>query len=242
MAPQIGASIGIFPSAARVSSIFTSDSHVITALNDVLLLILAALQILDQLGAWKGVSEAAVRTLLIFVLIVSRFSHPHPRRLCRFSRTATIRGTTSPHQIVAPSCSGQGKLSSSVPGFLPVGSDYGIDLTIGLSRTGYSTAWGERQTLLRVLHDNIKDSSKVLVNKGLADIKHEADGVTAICEDGSSYSGHLLVGTDGVFSKTRSKMWELAESDHPELVRADRNCKSRVIGRTEHPAHIALPV
>ncbi|KAL2143755.1 hypothetical protein VTI28DRAFT_10052 [Corynascus sepedonium] len=151
VAPQIGASIGIFPSAARI---------------------------LDQLGAWKGVSEAAA-PLQVFQNRDRQGNH-----------------------ITTPDRS---------PLLLR-------------ARTGYSTAWGERQTLLRVLHDNIKDSSKVLVNKGLADIKHEADGVTAICEDGSSYSGHLLVGTDGVFSKTRSKMWELAESDHPELVRVDRNC------------------
>jgi 2-polyprenyl-6-methoxyphenol hydroxylase-like FAD-dependent oxidoreductase len=78
---------------------------------------------------------------------------------------------------------------------------------------------------LRALYENLKDRSKVLVNKGLADIKHEADGVTAVCEDGSSFRGDILIGTDGVFSKTRTKMWEFAEPYHPELVKRDRNCK-----------------
>ncbi|KAH6632426.1 hypothetical protein F5144DRAFT_621224 [Chaetomium tenue] len=30
--------------------------------------------------------------------------------------------------------------------------------------------------------------------------------------------------SDGVFSKTRTKMWQFAEADHPELVKQDRNC------------------
>jgi 2-polyprenyl-6-methoxyphenol hydroxylase-like FAD-dependent oxidoreductase len=89
---------------------------------------------------------------------------------------------------------------------------------------GYWAAWGERQNLLHVLYENLKDPSKVLVNKDLADVKHSADGVTVTCADGSTFSGDLLVGTDGVFSKTRSKMWELAESDHPDLVKHDKNC------------------
>ncbi len=85
-------------------------------------------------------------------------------------------------------------------------------------------AWGERQNLLRVLYQNLKDPSKILTNKNIVDIKHDADWVTVICDDGSSFRGDILVGADGVFSKTRSKLWELAEADHPGLVNQDRNC------------------
>ena len=92
-------------------------------------------------------------------------------------------------------------------------------------RTGYATAWGERQNLLQVLYENLKDQSKILVNKDLANIKHEATGVTAICADGSSFRGDILIGADGVFSKTRTKMWELAASDHPDLIEAEKNCE-----------------
>jgi 2-polyprenyl-6-methoxyphenol hydroxylase-like FAD-dependent oxidoreductase len=79
--------------------------------------------------------------------------------------------------------------------------------------------------LLRVLYETLKDPSKVLANKGLADIQHDANGVTAICEDGTTYSGDLLAGADGVFSKTRTKMWQFAEDEHPQLVKEDKNCK-----------------
>lgn len=64
----------------------------------------------------------------------------------------------------------------------------------------------------------------MLTNKSLVDIEHEPDGVTAICADGSSFRGDILVGADGVFSQTRSKMWELAQAEHPELVRRDKDC------------------
>ncbi|GAB1319710.1 FAD NAD(P)-binding domain protein [Madurella fahalii] len=95
---------------------------------------------------------------------------------------------------------------------------------LGYTRMGYMTSWGERQKLLQALYENLEDTSKVLVNKSVVDINHEPKGVTAICEDGSSFSGDILIGADGVFSKTRTKMWELAEADYPELVRQDKDC------------------
>lgn len=96
---------------------------------------------------------------------------------------------------------------------------------LSLNRTGYLISWCERQHLLRILYQNLRDPSKILTSKGVLDIKHDTDGVTVVCEDGSSFRGDLVVGTDGVFSKTRNKIWELAQSSHPELVREDRDCR-----------------
>ncbi|KAL2015409.1 hypothetical protein VTK56DRAFT_5533 [Thermocarpiscus australiensis] len=151
VAPQLGASIGIFPHGARI---------------------------LDQLGAWKKVEE--------FSVMLKQFY------------TRDSKGNL----ICEPS---QENALSSI-------------------RTGYFTSWGDRQKLLQVLYENLKDPSKILVNKSIVDIEHRADGVTAICEDGLSFRGDLLVGADGIYSKTRSKMWELAESDRPDLVKADKDC------------------
>ncbi|KAK4239014.1 hypothetical protein C8A03DRAFT_14582 [Achaetomium macrosporum] len=91
------------------------------------------------------------------------------------------------------------------------------------ARTGYSGCWGERQILLRVLHENLKDRSKILVNKDIIDIRHDADGVSAVCGDGSSFRGDILVGADGVYSKTRTKIWELAEPANPALIKAEKD-------------------
>ena len=83
--------------------------------------------------------------------------------------------------------------------------------------------WGDREALLRVLYENLQDKSKVFVNKDIINIEHGSDGVTVSCGDGTSYHGDVLAGADGVFSKTREKIWELAEPAQPDLVRADRN-------------------
>lgn len=92
-----------------------------------------------------------------------------------------------------------------------------------LPRTGYVVPWGDREILLRVLYENLQDRSKVLVNKKVVDVEHSSDGVKVSCQDGSTYEGDVLAGADGVFSKTREKLWQLAETEHPALVRADRN-------------------
>ncbi|KAL2165007.1 hypothetical protein VTH06DRAFT_303 [Thermothelomyces fergusii] len=152
IAPNVGASIGVFPNGARI---------------------------LDQLGAWKAIDQLSAKLKTFY------------------------------------NCNHRGD-------YITEPDDVASQLV--KAKTGYMVAWGERQNLLRILYANLKDQSRVLVNKSLVDIKHESDSVTAICEDGSSFSGHLLVGCDGVFSKTRAKMWQLAEPDHPDLVHADKHC------------------
>jgi len=91
-------------------------------------------------------------------------------------------------------------------------------------RTGYFLRFLERWELLAIICDNLKDQSKILVNKKVADIKDGDDVATVICEDSSQFQGDLVVGTDGVFSRTREKIWELAEPENPELVKSERNC------------------
>ncbi|KAK4144474.1 uncharacterized protein C8A04DRAFT_27660 [Dichotomopilus funicola] len=170
IAPQVGASIGIFPNGARI---------------------------LDQLGAWENVNKL----------------------------TEVLR--------VFQNRDGKGNPISK-----PDRSPQLLD-----ARTGYPPGWGERQNLLRVLHETLKDPSKLHVNKNIVDIQQDADGVQVRCADGTSYSGHLLVGADGVFSKTRSKIWELAEPTQPKLVEADRkcmiaeyNCLFGICHGVDHPA------
>ncbi|KAK5999341.1 hypothetical protein QM012_005559 [Aureobasidium pullulans] len=88
--------------------------------------------------------------------------------------------------------------------------------------TGYAFAFGDRQKILQVLYDNLKDKSKILVSKNLKTVSQHASGVTVICEDGTSYMGDILAGADGVNSKARSEMWRLADEVDPELVKNDK--------------------
>jgi 2-polyprenyl-6-methoxyphenol hydroxylase-like FAD-dependent oxidoreductase len=83
---------------------------------------------------------------------------------------------------------------------------------------------------LKTIYGNLKDKSKVLVNKGIASVEHSKSGVTAICDDGSTYQGDILIGADGVRSTVREEMWRLADSTVPALVKNDKNgmsCKPR---------------
>ncbi|KAH0365965.1 FAD/NAD(P)-binding domain-containing protein, partial [Aureobasidium melanogenum] len=89
-------------------------------------------------------------------------------------------------------------------------------------RSGYAFAFGDRQKILQVLYENLKDKSKILVGKNLTTVRQHASGVTVICQDGTSYTGDILAGADGVNSKARSEMWRLADEIDPKLVMSDK--------------------
>lgn len=86
------------------------------------------------------------------------------------------------------------------------------------SRFGYGACFLARQSALRALADSIASKDKLLLNKAVKNIEMTTSGVVAQCEDGSSYSGDIVVGCDGVNSKSsiRSEMWRLAGQIDPE--------------------------
>ncbi|TGO83660.1 hypothetical protein BPOR_0611g00010 [Botrytis porri] len=87
-------------------------------------------------------------------------------------------------------------------------------------RHGYPILFLDRQAVLKVLYDNIRDKSKVLTEKRLAKIDMNEKGVKAIMTVGSEFAGDILVGGDGIHSKTRSEMWRLAEEKIPGYIPA----------------------
>jgi FAD dependent monooxygenase len=82
---------------------------------------------------------------------------------------------------------------------------------LAFTSQGYPITVIERQQLLRVLFDGLKDKSRVSVDKKVITIDHTSNGVTAKCSDGSSYSAGIAMGTDGVHSITRREMWQYIE-------------------------------
>ena len=68
----------------------------------------------------------------------------------------------------------------------------------------------DRHRLMQCLYDNLKDKSKVLVNKAVVAVEQFSDGVRVFTADGCHISGELLVGADGIHSVVRRQMWELA--------------------------------
>ncbi|XHG05995.1 hypothetical protein AWENTII_009206 [Aspergillus wentii] len=73
-------------------------------------------------------------------------------------------------------------------------------------RTGYPLAVISRQGLLRSLFDHLCDKERVLFSKRVIQVIPGASRVTVHCQDGSSISGDIVVGADGIHSVTRRQM------------------------------------
>lgn len=80
------------------------------------------------------------------------------------------------------------------------------------ARFGYEVSFLDRQFLLRSLVNSIVQKEKMLLNKNSIRINHSNSGVSVECEDGSRYHGDVLVGCDGVNSRScvRAEMRRIA--------------------------------
>ncbi|KAE8154886.1 hypothetical protein BDV25DRAFT_170996 [Aspergillus avenaceus] len=77
-------------------------------------------------------------------------------------------------------------------------------------RYGYPLLFLERQQLLGVLCDKLRDKSAVFAHKPVVSVRHTGEGVRVTTEDGSTYDGDIVVGADGVHSIVRSEMHNAA--------------------------------
>jgi FAD dependent monooxygenase len=97
-------------------------------------------------------------------------------------------------------------------------------------RMGYICGVCERMKFLKSLYDQLEDKSTVKLNKKAVEIVHEQDGVIIRCADGTEYRGDVVIGGDGIHSRTRRAMQKFIEdSGHSELLVKDQNCKSQYI-------------
>ncbi|KAK5207798.1 hypothetical protein LTR72_007405 [Exophiala xenobiotica] len=93
-------------------------------------------------------------------------------------------------------------------------------------RHGYPITFLDRQMVLQVLYDNIRDKTKVLTRKRVQNVELLEDGVVVNTTDGSSYKGDILVGADGIHSSVREEMWRIANEISPGWIPSDE--RSRV--------------
>ncbi|KAJ3542814.1 hypothetical protein NM208_g3898 [Fusarium decemcellulare] len=82
---------------------------------------------------------------------------------------------------------------------------------------GYGPVAFHRADLIEAMYNGLPVSAKerVLTNKKLVDIEASETGVRVICADGSLYEGSIVIGADGVHSKTRHIMRQMALKDDP---------------------------
>jgi 2-polyprenyl-6-methoxyphenol hydroxylase-like FAD-dependent oxidoreductase len=84
-----------------------------------------------------------------------------------------------------------------------------------------------RADLVRKLYEGLLPTheSRILPNKKVSEIIPLEGGVRVACDDGTSYEGHIVLGSDGVHSKTRHLMHELAgeEFEKPEMSPIDKD-------------------
>ncbi|KAJ9608714.1 hypothetical protein H2200_006485 [Cladophialophora chaetospira] len=85
-------------------------------------------------------------------------------------------------------------------------------------RFGYPLQFLDRHFLLSTLYNNIKDKSRLLLNKRVSRIDHNHKTATVQCKDGTTYVGDVVVGADGVHSIVRQEMFRHMEVDEPSLL------------------------
>ena len=77
---------------------------------------------------------------------------------------------------------------------------------MSVPRHGYPVIFIQRQMLVQALYDNLRCKHKVLVQKRLVQVQPLEHGVQAITKDGSTYTGDIIIGADGMHSAVRKQM------------------------------------
>ncbi|KAJ5692277.1 hypothetical protein N7462_001700 [Penicillium macrosclerotiorum] len=77
---------------------------------------------------------------------------------------------------------------------------------------GHSPVVFHRAELLEIMYNGLPEAAKgkILTGKKLTGLKTTRGGATATCADGSIFHGSMIIGADGVYSKTRQIMRDLA--------------------------------
>ncbi|KAJ5948641.1 hypothetical protein N7454_001948, partial [Penicillium verhagenii] len=83
---------------------------------------------------------------------------------------------------------------------------------------GYPIISLDRQKVLEILLALYPKNSNVLTNKRVSEVRLGDNRATVLTEDGSIIEGDLIVGADGVHSRTRSEMWRLADAIDPGYI------------------------
>lgn len=95
--------------------------------------------------------------------------------------------------------------------------------TDSLNSFGKSPRVLPRYELSRVLFNGLPEATRenVLCNKAISSVATTETGVTVDCADGTTYTGDMIIGTDGVHSTVRAQMNKLAREELGESINSD---------------------
>lgn len=69
--------------------------------------------------------------------------------------------------------------------------------------------------IIQILYNNLKDKTRILTSESIVQVSQNHNGISVITKDGSTYSGEILVGADGIHSTVRREMWRIADAIGP---------------------------
>jgi 2-polyprenyl-6-methoxyphenol hydroxylase-like FAD-dependent oxidoreductase len=138
------------------------------------------------------------------------------------SRLTTLQMTLLDHTSTVSSTRKRGKMANS---YKSPNSQYTttnvcvchliVDNFSSDTGFGYPIYFCDRHFLLSTLYNNIKDKSHLLLNKKVSRIDHNHKTATVQCKDGTTYTGDVIVGADGVSSLVRQEMFRHFEVNEP---------------------------
>lgn len=94
-----------------------------------------------------------------------------------------------------------------------------------LSSEGHQIIFVERCEFLRTLHSHIRDKSRLHACTELSSYVESESGVTVKTTEGKTFEGSILIGADGVHSKTRNLVAEKLQSENKKLCKALQECR-----------------
>lgn len=83
---------------------------------------------------------------------------------------------------------------------------------------GYPIVFLDRQMLIEILYDKIRDKPKVLTSQRVATIQNSPFSVTVTTKTGEAFTGDIVVGADGIHSTVRQQMWQEAQRTDPTWI------------------------
>ncbi|TIC96060.1 FAD-dependent monooxygenase andE [Colletotrichum higginsianum] len=91
-------------------------------------------------------------------------------------------------------------------------------------RLGYGLIFLDRRMVIEVLYNHILDKSKVITSQKVVSVESYAEGVKVLTNEGSEFTGDMVLGCDGVHSTVRKEIAKLEGASQENQLKATYCC------------------